>query len=53
MQKPAPAIFCHHQHAGNFRIGKSELVGLDGDPNQAYAEELAERGYITFSRPMC
>lgn len=44
-----PAIFCHHQHAGNFLLGKSEVVGLDGDPNQAYAAELAERGFITFA----
>jgi dienelactone hydrolase len=46
---PAPAIFCHHQHDDNFRLGKSEVVGLAGDPAQAYAAELAERGFITFS----
>lgn len=44
-----PAIFCHHQHAGNFVIGKSEVVGLAGDSDQAYAKELAELGYITFA----
>lgn len=44
-----PAIFCHHQHAGNFELGKSEVVGLAGDQDQAYASELAERGYITFA----
>lgn len=44
-----PAIFCHHQHHGQFDIGKSEVVGLTGDPDQAYASELAEKGYITFS----
>ena len=49
IQGVVPAIFCHHQHAGNFALGKSEVVGLDGDPNQAYAKELAERGYITFA----
>lgn len=49
LAKPAPAIFCHHQHARNFELGKSEVVGLAGDPNQAYAKELAERGYITVS----
>lgn len=43
------AIFCHHQHAGNFLLGKSEVVGLGGDPNQAYAAELAEKGFITFA----
>ena len=44
-----PAIFCHHQHAGNYLLGKSEVVGLSGDKDQAYAKELAERGFITLS----
>ncbi len=43
------AIFCYHQHHGQFELGKSEVMGLTGDPNQAYAKELAERGYITFA----
>ncbi len=49
LKAKAPAVFCHHQHAGNYALGKSEVVGLDGDPTQAYARELAERGYITFA----
>lgn len=44
-----PVIFCHHQHAGNFELGKSEVVGLAGDPDLAYAAELARRGYMTFA----
>jgi dienelactone hydrolase len=44
-----PAIFCHHQHAWNFVLGKSEVVGLAGDTDQKYAAELAERGFITFA----
>jgi len=41
-----PAIFCHHQHASNFELGKSEPAGLEGDPDQAIAPELARRGYV-------
>lgn len=46
---PARLVFCHHQHAGNFELGKSEVVGRLGDPDQAYAAELARRGYVTIS----
>lgn len=49
IKESRPAIFCHHQHAGNYALGKSEVVGISGDPDQAYAAELAERGYITFA----
>lgn len=49
IQAPLPVVFCYHQHAGNFALGKSEIVGLAGDPDQAYAKELAERGYIAFA----
>jgi dienelactone hydrolase len=45
----APAIFCHHQHNGEYLLGKSEVVGRAGNPDQAYAAELAERGYITLA----
>jgi dienelactone hydrolase len=46
---PAPAVFCHHQHAGEFGLGKSEVVGLAGDPDQAYASELAALGFVTIA----
>lgn len=45
----APVIFCHHQHNGQFDLGKSEVAGLRGDPDQAYAAELAQRGYLTIA----
>lgn len=47
--KKLPAVFCHHQHDWNFALGKSEVVGIAGDPNQRYAAELAERGYVTLA----
>jgi len=43
------AIYCFHQHAGNYSLGKSELVGIEGNKNLAYAHELAELGFITLS----
>lgn len=46
---PLPAVFCHHQHASTFDLGKSEAVGLAGDPDQAYAHELAEQGFVTIA----
>ena len=49
MDRSAPAIFAHHQHARQFHLGKSEVVGLAGDPDQAYAAELAQRGYVVIA----
>ncbi|MCC6180123.1 MAG: dienelactone hydrolase family protein [Chloroflexi bacterium] len=42
-------IVAHHQHAGQFHLGKSEVAGLAGDPEQAYALELARRGYVVLA----
>jgi dienelactone hydrolase len=42
-----PAILCHHQHGGEFQVGKDGPAGLGADPNQHYALELARRGYVT------
>jgi hypothetical protein len=49
IDRALPAIFAHHQHAGQFHLGKSEVVGLKGDQEQAYASELAERGYVVIA----
>lgn len=44
-----PVIYCHHQHASNWKIWKSEVIWLAWDPNMAYARELTELWYITFA----
>lgn len=44
-----PGVFCHHQHAGDFAVGKSESVGLVGDASMAYAAELATEGFVTIA----
>lgn len=49
LEEPAPLIFAHHQHNAEFHIGKSEVVGLAGNPDQAYAAELARRGYAVIA----
>ena len=45
-EKRFPAMLCLHQTVS---IGKAEPVGLGGKPNLRYAQELAERGYVTFA----
>jgi dienelactone hydrolase len=49
LTRPVPVVFCHHQHNGEFDLGKSEVWGLRGAPDQAYATELAERGFVTIA----
>ena len=49
---PLSAVLCHHQHAGQYDLGKSEVVGRAGNPQQAYAAELCARGYVTLA-PDC
>jgi dienelactone hydrolase len=43
---PLPGVFCHHQHAGEYDLGKSEVLGWSGNEQQAYAAELCARGYV-------
>jgi len=44
-----PAVFCHHQHAGQYELGKSEVVGISGDPDQAVGLELVRRGFVVLA----
>jgi dienelactone hydrolase len=42
-----PGILCHHQHGGEFQVGKDGPAGLGSGPDQHYAIELSRRGYVT------
>src|SRR2546430_8376006 len=42
-----PAILCHHQHGGEFAVGKDGPAGRGSDANQPYALELAPPGYVS------
>ena len=46
---PLPAVLCHHQHGGEFDVGKDGPAGLGSTPDQHYALELARRGYVTLA----
>ena len=43
----APAVLC--LHGTDNVVGHGVVVGLGGKPNRQYANELAERGYVTLS----
>ena len=45
--KKVPAILC--LHPTDNKIGHKVVVGLGGRANRQYAQELAERGYVTLS----
>ena len=44
-----PAILAVHQHAVQYHLGKSEVVGLAGSPMYAYGLELCRRGYVVLA----
>ena len=44
-----PAVLCHHQHAGQYEVGKDGPAGLGSTEDQHYALELARRGYVTLA----
>jgi len=46
---PFPAVLCHHQHGGEFSVGKDGPAGLGSTEDQHYAIELARRGYVTIA----
>ena len=44
-----PAVVVHHQHHGEWHIGKSEVAGLAGDPLHAFGPALARRGVVVLA----
>ena len=46
---PHPAIIVHHQHNGERHFGKSEVIGLAGNPLQAFGPSLAGIGYVVLA----
>lgn len=49
IDQPRPAIVALHQHAGQFEMGKSEVAGMTGDPDQAIGNILVEAGYVVLA----
>jgi pimeloyl-ACP methyl ester carboxylesterase len=49
LRAQTPAIYCHHRQSGGFKIGKSEIVGDEGDKEHAIGLELVKRGYVVFA----
>ena len=43
------AVLAIHQHAGKWALGKSEVVGLAGDPMHCYGLELVRRGFVVLA----
>lgn len=49
LKEKHPAVIAIHQHASQWNLGKSEVVGIDGNPMFAYGEELVKQGYIVIA----
>lgn len=46
---PFPAVVVHHQHNSEWHLGKSEVCGFAGDPLNAFAPALVEKGYVVLA----
>lgn len=46
---PFPAVMIHHQHASQRHLGKSEVMGIAGDPLQAFGPALARWGFVVLA----
>lgn len=45
----APAVIISHQHNGERHLGKSEVVGLEGNPLQAFGVMLVKKGFVVLA----
>ncbi len=48
-EKIIGSVLVHHQHNGERHLGKSEVAGIAGDPNQYFCPELARRGILSLA----
>jgi dienelactone hydrolase len=46
---PFPAVVAYHQHHSQWHLGKSEVAGLAGDPDQALGPVLARHGVVVLA----
>ncbi|MCC7207038.1 MAG: dienelactone hydrolase family protein [Anaerolineae bacterium] len=46
---PAPAVYCHHRHRNDFRLGKEDILTPSDDSGASLAVELVRRGYAVFA----
>ena len=49
LKEKNPAILAIHQHALQYHLGKSEVIGAAGDPMYAFGLELCMRGYVVLA----
>lgn len=49
IKEKAPAILAIHQHASNWEVGKSEVVGLTNNQMYSYGLDLVNRGYVVIA----
>ncbi|MCB9098615.1 MAG: hypothetical protein H6632_03660 [Anaerolineales bacterium] len=46
---PFPAVLVQHQHNSQWHLGKSEVIGLAGDPLQAFGLALVKKGIVVLA----
>lgn len=49
IHEPMPAIVAIHQHAGQWHLGKSEVIGTAGNPMYHYGLKLVKKGYVVIA----